>query len=102
MIANTLRRLRTLIATSPRWLLTVRMPEASLSLTIAVAICMLVGASLPTVFTLASGALVSTVPGVVEQGIDSPAGEWAILALLVLGLVFLVQQTVSWLTIALA
>ena len=50
---------------------------------------------LPTAFTLAGGALVGSVPGAVQGGFDSPAGERLILALAVTVGLFVLQQGIG-------
>lgn len=50
---------------------------------------------LPTAFTLAGGALVGSVPGAVEGGFDSPAGQRLILALACTVGLFVLQQGIG-------
>lgn len=50
---------------------------------------------LPTLFTLAGGALVGSVPGAVQGGFDSPAGERLILAVAATVGLFVLQQGIG-------
>jgi ATP-binding cassette subfamily B protein len=60
------------------------LPRLGLPLTCAVAAGVLVSTLLPLVATLAGGALVGAVPGAVRDGLASPSGHQALLALAVL------------------
>ena len=78
------------------------MPATSVPLTIAVALCLLLTAALPTAFMLIAGALVGALPAAVEQGPGSPAQEQVMFMLVVLGLVFVGQQMLVSLTMTAA
>lgn len=51
------------------------LPTASRRLTTAAGALVMLGAALPVAFTLATGAVVGSVPGAVEGGLASPAGR---------------------------
>ena len=50
------------IVGSPRWLLIQRMPATSVPLTVVVAVCLALNATLPTAFTLVFGGLIGALP----------------------------------------
>jgi ATP-binding cassette subfamily B protein len=57
-----------------------------------VAILVLVGAGLPVAFNLATGALIGSVPAAVESGLDSAAGKRLETVLVVVAVLFVVQE----------
>jgi len=71
------------------------MPAASVPLTIAVALCVVLTSSLPTGFTLVAGALVGALPEAIAQGLGSAAGDRTMVALGALGLIFVAQQILA-------
>src|SRR5688572_9122739 len=93
---------RAWIVRSPRWLLLQRMPATSVPLTTAVALCLILNAALPTAFTLVFGGLIGAMPEAVEQGAGSPAQERLTFWLVVLGLIFVAQQSMMGLTFTVA
>ena len=94
MIDASLRRLRSWIVDSPRWLLLRNLPATSLPLTITVAVTVLAGVALPTALALLAGYLISTLPDAIEQGSDSPDSQRMLTAAVALGLTFLATQVV--------
>ena len=75
-----------------RWAVAKVIPTAGPRLLAGTAAAGLVSAILPTLFTIATGALVGGVPAAVRGGLDSPAGRHVQLMLLILVLLFIAQQ----------
>lgn len=57
--------------------------------------CVLVGAALPTLFTLITGEAVDAVGPAVRDGVSSPAGQRLTTAVALVGLLFVVEQTLA-------
>ncbi|HEX2037606.1 MAG TPA: ABC transporter ATP-binding protein [Chloroflexota bacterium] len=68
------------------------LPQVSLPLTLAVACGVLVSALLPVLTALATGALVGAVPAAVAAGPHSPAARAAVVALAVVGALFVATR----------
>jgi hypothetical protein len=94
LIDAALRRVRSWIVDSPRWLLLRSLPATSLPLTITVGVTILLGVALPTAFALLSGYLISTLPDAIEQGPGSPGSQRMLDAVVALGVTFLALQVV--------
>ena len=71
------------------------LPRASPRLAGAAAACVLVGAALPVVFAVASGAAVADVPAAIAGGPGSGGAHRLYVAVVVLGAVLAVQQTLG-------
>ncbi|HEX2699772.1 MAG TPA: ABC transporter ATP-binding protein [Acidimicrobiales bacterium] len=68
------------------------LPRVSRRLTVAVVAVTVVAALLPAAFIVATGALVGSVPQAVTDGFDSPVGHRLIATLLVVALIYVLQQ----------
>src|SRR5947209_19611623 len=80
------------LRTSGRWLLLRFMLGISVWLTLAVAVCLLLNASLPTAFTLTTGFVIEAVRLTSRQGFHSMVGQQLIIGLALLGILFVAQQ----------
>jgi ATP-binding cassette, subfamily B, bacterial len=81
------------IKDSPRLLLLRQLPGVSGPLTLAAVATVVVTAALPTASTIVSGHLVGRVPGAVATGLDSPAGQGLVRALVALAGIYVLQFT---------
>lgn len=72
-----------------------QLPRASRRLTFATAGCVLVGGALPSAFILSSGAAIGAVPEAINDGFSSPAGRRLVGALVAIGALFVLQQTLA-------
>ncbi len=82
-------------AVRDRWL-TIRLVfDTSRGLTVAVVGCILLGALLPLLFTLSTGVAANAVGPAVTGGLSSAAGDRLISAVVVVGVLFVVQQTLA-------
>ncbi len=70
------------------------LPAASRPLTAAAAACVILNAALPLLFAVASGAAVGAVPAAIRGGLSSPAGRHLMAAVIVVGALLALQQTV--------
>ena len=68
---------------------------SSRPLTTAAGACVVVGALLPVVFAVASGAAVAAVPAAIRGGLRSPAGTHLVHAVIVVGVILAVWQTLG-------
>ena len=82
-------------ARSARWLLLRVLPRISTPLCIAAAAAVLASVAIQTASTVFTGVLVGAVPGAVQGGLDSPEGRRLILALVVVGALFMSSQIVG-------
>lgn len=71
------------------------MPKASVGFTAASAVCLVLLGVFPTVFKIATGALVGAIPDAVRDGAASPAADRVDRALLILGAAFIAQQVIG-------
>jgi ABC-type multidrug transport system fused ATPase/permease subunit len=71
------------------------MPQASLPFTLAAAIALVLVGLLPTVYKLATGALIAALPAATRAGAGSAAAHRVDIALAVLGVAFVAQQMIS-------
>ena len=79
---------------SPRLRLVAIAPRVNLPLSLVAVVSILMGALLPTAFTLASGTLIGSIPGAVRGGLGSAAGHRLTVALIVMGAVYVAQLAV--------
>jgi ABC-type multidrug transport system fused ATPase/permease subunit len=79
----------------PYWRIARLLPGVSGRLALGVAVGVLLGAGLPVVATVATGALVGAVPAAVAAGPDSPEGRAAFGALLVVGGLFIANRALG-------
>ncbi len=93
------RRLRHCLRVSPATLgqlhLMALLPRVSGQLAAALGVLVAVTAALPLVFTLASGALVGSIPGAVRAGAGSPEAEAALGVLALTAAVFVLQRLIG-------
>lgn len=89
------RRARQWWRTSPRLLLVRMFPSTGRANTAWLVVLVVVSPLLSLTFTLASGALVGSVPAAVQGGFDSPAGRRLVVALVVLGGAFVAQYALE-------
>ena len=82
-------------ARSARWLLLRLLPRISTPLCVAAGAIVLVAVTLSTASTIFTGVLVGAVPGAVEGGFDSPAGGRLIMALVIVGALFMTNQIIG-------
>jgi ABC-type multidrug transport system fused ATPase/permease subunit len=95
MMTQALRRVYHAVAASPRGLLVVGVVRTNPRLAALVAALGVLGSLMPTAFSLASGLLVGSLPQTVAQGLDSPAGRRVQIAVVLLGLLFVLRQVIN-------
>jgi ATP-binding cassette subfamily B protein len=71
------------------------LPGISRPLTLALAICVVVSAGLPTAFVITTGSFVGALQGVVQEGLASADRQHLLVLLTVLGGTFVAQQTIG-------
>lgn len=91
MLGDFVRRAKTSLRESPRMLLVRTTPLAGRGLVAVIAGLVLLAPIANFVMTIASGVVVGSVPGAVEQGWDSPPGRRLLTALTVVGITFVVD-----------
>ncbi len=77
---------------SDQWLLARLLPVASRPLTVAFVASTVLGGLLPIAFAVTSGVAVDAVPPALDAGLGSPGGRRLVLAAVLLGALFTVQQ----------
>ena len=80
---------------SPWWLLLRGVAGTDPRLAAMVAVLAAFSSLLPTAFSLASGLLVGSLSQTVAEGMESPAGQRVMLAVALLGGLFVLQQVVG-------
>src|SRR5579883_850773 len=78
--------------TSSRWRLIRLLPEVSLILTIALVVCVLLNALLPTAFILVTGFLLEVVRGAGKEGFTAGVNQEIVFGLVLLSSLFITQQ----------
>jgi ATP-binding cassette, subfamily B, bacterial len=68
---------------------------SSRPITIGAVACVVVGALLPVVFAVATGAAVAAVPAAIRGGLRSPAGTHLVHAVVIVGVILAVWQTLA-------
>jgi len=79
----------------PRLALALLLPRVSAGLTLSLTLLTVLGVLVGMLFTLASGALVGSVPAAVSGGFSSPAGERLIAALVAVVALFVLRQSLD-------
>jgi ABC-type multidrug transport system fused ATPase/permease subunit len=92
------RAVRARLDASPRWAVLRRAVQASPRLSTLVVGVVVVASLLPTAFSLTTGALVGALPAAVAAGWGSPASRVVAGAVVLLGALFVAQQTLGALT----